>query len=458
MSYFILQSTKVIKITDGSTTLTVLGYAGRDNNLYPQGSAKTVVEFFRCFATEQEIQCLRRETASAVLSGNLQLRDMSRASLAQQATAVVSRLDQRLKNAPTYQVARCTALAPIDWGDAQSRISSDMGVSCRFKKALTYTPLEPARMMPGDRQAADFVKAPRGDPESILPILGTIPYALAYLDPAARLNEQQFVDLLAQASDWGAPLDLDQYKGTVRSASDALRLAHAEYFGYSNLHQLPQVLDPQLLRDRALGQQLVSIKPWVYRYLPGELIQDEAVARQAVQAQSANYQYAPEGVRMDKTLTVHCLKERAQDLMPFVPEPLVHDPQVVQVALTRSGTTLQYVAAPFKDDRELVTVAVKDAPAAYQYASERLRADPTVLLHALRPHYQQEVLEHAPQALRTQVEQLVRSASSPTILDAVQRLVAQQQAQQEAHTLDQAIGHPQTHGTVKKKAPLGRAL
>lgn len=458
MSHFILQSTKIAKITDGTTTLTLLGYTGKDNNVQYYGTHKSSVEFFRCFKTDPEIQYLRREVAESVLSGSMQLKDLYSARLSAQASVAVARLDMRLKNAKTYQVERIAEDGTIAWGTAQSQIAADQKMTCRFSKTLAYRPLDPERLNAMDRAAADFVKSPLSDPESIGRIVEALPYALAYLDPSARLSERQFVQLLSHGSDWGAHLNVKAYHGYISDPQDALRVARGSFFRYGNIPELIQVLSPSLQQDKVLALGLLQAQPWVYPHMPDAVRLDDTVGRTACALETANYAHAPQSVRLDKDITLTCLRARASDLTQYVPSTLLEDPQVALTAVQRSGEALQHLPTHFQDDATLVKVAVKKDCSAFAFASERLRADIQVCQLAMREHYQKEILQHASPQIQQQVHALVDSKAQPSILKAVEHLAAQDLAAQEAKSIGAAARTPDRPLAPPKRPSLDRAL
>jgi hypothetical protein len=459
MSHFILQSIKIAKITDGTTTLTLFGTSGKDNNVHYYGTHKSSVEFFRCFKTDPEIQCLRKEIVSSVLSGSTHLKDMyHKKPLREQASVAIARLDVRLKNAKTYQIERIGKDGTIEWGTAQSQIAADQKITCRFSKNLVYVPMDLERMDAMDQAAADFVKSPQSDPQSIGRIIEHLPYALAYLDPKAHLTERQLVHLLSHASNWDSKLNVRAYHGYISDPQDAIALARGQFFSYGNVPELIQVLSPKLQSDNDLALQLLEAKPWVYPHMPLQTRLDDPVGRKACALETANYAHAPESVRLDKDITLTCLKARASDLTKYVPSTLLEDPEVALTAVKRSGQALQHLPPRFQDEEALVKVAVKNDCSAFAFASERLRGDIQVCQLAMREHYQKEVLQHASAQIQQQVHALVESKAQPSIIKAVEHLAAKQLAVQEAKTISAAARTPGVAVPVPKRPSLDRAL
>lgn len=431
MSHFILQSTKIAKITDGTTTLVVLGYAGKDNNVHYYGTPKTTVDFFRCLKTQEEIEVLRHQTARSVLEGSTQLKDIYNKPLREQAPVAMRRLDSGLKNAKTYQVERIHPDGTIEWGSAQSEIARDVKVTCRFSKDLAYKPIDPERIHPMDKATADFVKQPSSDPQSIGAVIEHLDLALAYLDPKVVLTSAQFVHLLSHGSDWNARIALRHYEGTVTQTKDAVALAEGPFFRYgSTAAQLMSCLSEPLRSDPQTAAQMLHVNPWLYPHMEHPSLRaNEALGRIAVQLETANYAHAPLAVRSDKQCALHCLKARASELMDKVPPHLLEDREVAITAVTSSGSVLKHLP-------------------------EHLRADIHVCKSALRPFNQNEVIQHASTSIQQKVQALIQSGSQPSILDAVAHLAAQDLAVQEARTLAKTL--PPTVSTPKRD--IGRSL
>lgn len=406
MSHFIMQSTKIAKITDGTQTLVILGYTGKDNNVEYGAHHRTSVDFYLCRKTQQEIEQLRAEVAYTVLGGSMQLKDMYRQSLKEQAPVAVRRLDSALKNAKTYQVDKIHEDGSIEWGNAQWEITRDVKLPCRFSKQLQYTPIAAERLHALDKAAADFVKAPSSDPERIGAVVERMSYAVGYLDPQVRLTERQFCDLLSKGSDWNVQLPLEQYAGIVTSPADAVALAEGPFFRYGGTAAaLIQCLSPKLQDDPQVAAQMLHANAWLYPHMTHPNVrQNEALGRVACQLETANYAHAPLAVRADKQVALHCLKARARELIQTVPEHLLYDP-------------------------EIITTAVKSSASVMQHLPEDLRSDIRVVHAAMRDYNQQEVLSYTSTGLRQQITALVHSGAHLSALSAVEELAAQASAQ-----------------------------
>ncbi len=73
--------------------------------------------------------------------------------------------------------------------------------------------------------------------------------------------------------------------------------------------------------------------------------------------------------------------------------------------LSKNGLLLENMSSPLKEDKGVVLVAIRNNPRAFKFASEKLKADPEVVLEAIsvQPNISDMVLWHANEELVNQI-------------------------------------------------------
>lgn len=388
MSHFILQSVKVVKLTDGERELYTLGYAGKDNNVSYYGSQRTSVEFFHTVTTDMVLATISTQ-AQDVLSGSMQLKDKYNEPLSVQAEFFAKRLATSFKNAKTVKVDKIGDDS-IQWGEGYNEIRMlfpkvlvTVSDRMKYKHSLSHSDVNHAAIV---KVLLDKEKSK----ELIIPVLKESKYLATYLpiqkdvlDRFGRVSVQaqqknrftleEVIEVAKYAGDWNNPISSTEVKISDKNIiRDILAQDEDPARRFTIMHGL---IEPELLFDREFAKTCAGHKVML-DFFPELIKKDKEVAQIFVQNQPRNIDYVSNDLKSDYDFILNSIsnaKEGVSYILKEASADLQDNETIVRNSLSQTSYAFQYASERLRDDPEICLLATEKNKYSYQYFSQRLK-------------------------------------------------------------------------------------
>lgn len=176
---------------------------------------------------------------------------------------------------------------------------------------------------------------------------------------------------------------LHEAAGDVRG-----RMRIPEMFAHSPMLKMLE-FDPMLLRGAA--QEAQVCEPRSLWEMPGWLLDDKHFVRMVLQIKSSTFaRLRPFFIacvrgllRESPEIAMLAVRSEPWCVAEFEPQ-LLHDSELLVVALHKSGGFLQFASAACQDDKDIVLLAVQQSGLALEFASDASRANRDIVLVAVQ--------------------------------------------------------------------------
>lgn len=127
---------------------------------------------------------------------------------------------------------------------------------------------------------------------------------------------------------------------------------------------------------------LVSEKPWIYKYLSDEVKENRKVTETALKSSGDALEFAPDKFKSDRELVLMAVE--TGDAFLHASEELQHDKEIILKALEWDSSILEYLDEDFYEDLEIMYKAIEIDADNYEYLVEELQEDKDIALACLK--------------------------------------------------------------------------
>lgn len=388
MSHFIIQSLKVVKLTDGDRELYTLGFAGKDNNISYYGSPRTTVEFFHTVNTDKVLAAISA-LSQDVLSGGMQLKDKYNEPLSLQAEFFAKRLATSFKNAKTVKVDKLGDDA-IEWGSGEMEIKMlfpkvivSVSKNMKYDHSLSFTDVDHAAIV---KVLLDKEK----NKELVIPALKEAKYLTAYLPiqkdildrfgrvsqkalPENKFNLNEVIEVAKYAGDWNNPVpntdikikDIETVKSIIENDQDPARR-------FTIIHGL---IDSDLLFNKDFALNCAKNKVFL-KFFPDSIKSDKEIAQVFVSNQPRNIEYVSNALKSDYDFIMNTISNATEGASYILKEAsfeLQDNETIARKSLEQSSYAFQYFSERLRDIPEICLLAAEKNKYSHQYFSPRLK-------------------------------------------------------------------------------------
>lgn len=384
MSHFILQSVKVVKLTDGEKELYTLGFAGKDNNVSYYGANRTNVEFFQTVMPDKILSAIS-SCAIDVLCGGMQLKDKYNEDLSIQAEFFTKRLTTSFKNAKTVKVDKLTENG-IEWGEGKYQLIQLFDkVYVTVSDTMTYKhSISEKEMNHGD--FVKFMLDKEKTKEKVVSILKECKYAAAYL-PIQENIVDRFGRIVQEAKEKDK-LTLDEVKTVAKYSGDWNNPIKRTEVKMSDINEIVSILEndedparrftviigfisPNVLENKEFAKRVGHLGISL-TFFSDDIKADKEIAGIFCQAAGRNAEFVSNELKDDKEFILNLTKSSRESLR-YASKRLCDDEEVVKAAIQKDPYAIQFVSERLRDDPEICLMCAEKYSFAHQYFSDRLK-------------------------------------------------------------------------------------
>lgn len=391
MSHFIVQSVKVVKLTDGNRDLYLLGYAGKDNNVSYYGPQRTSVEFYQPIMTDKVLEAIST-LSQDVLGGGIQLKDKYSEPLSVQAEFFAKRLATSFKNAKTVKVDRIGD-DKIEWGNGQNEIRMLYNkVMVSISKDITYKHgLYERDDNKGEH--AEIVKIlldKEKTKEKIIPVLKHCKYLAAYLPiqfdivnrfgavvkkakPEDKLTLDEVIEVAKYSGDWNNTVTVTENK--ISDKDVATKILNEDSDPARRFTIMHGMLDEKLLNDETFALNAGKNKV-LLKFFTDKIKQNKEIAQVFVSNETRNIEYVSENLKDDYDFVINSIRgadKNISNIAQEISERLKDNEDIAKELLKETSYSFQHLSERLRDNPEICLLAAEKNKYSYQYFSQRLK-------------------------------------------------------------------------------------
>lgn len=384
MSHFILQSVKVVKLTDGEKEIYALGYAGKDNNVTYYGSQRTSVEFFQTVMTDKALSAISSLTID-VLCGGTQLKDKYNEELTVQAEFFAKRITTSFKNAKTVKVNKIDENG-IDWGQGAAeirmlfpKISVHISANMKYHHGVSEFNMNHGEFV-------KFMLDKDKTKDKVIQILKENKYLSAYLPiqydlvnrygaivqkakPEDKLTLNDVRTVAKYAGDWNTTVTKTDHRLT--DINEIFSLLSNDEDPAKRFTIIYNMIDHDLLNNEEFARKVGSLGVSM-RFFGDNIKSNPDIVQIFCDAKTSNLEYAADDIRSNKEFMLPYIAEHSS-AMRYAGENLKDDIEVAFLAIKKSGSAIEHLSQRLKDSPEVCLASAEKYSYAHQYFSPRLK-------------------------------------------------------------------------------------